>query len=345
MARLGKEKLIARALGAIEAGGWTVARLSANNVHPARFTMSRDGVVETVRLYIWNLSHGGKSRSESEFRIQITGIEQFEPEAGGRSLILGWSEDFEMFAGFDITHRLGAMGASPSIQITSTTLEAGKGAGGALQDKTKGEWAAAVRPDRLDRYVQHLAEVHAGKPDPLVADESDPAADPLASQIKQLSDDSKGFDLAAVDEAKLRQEILDRVDEMLAALGSAHKDAPAQMGHNQPPESLDDPPGLAPDIEAAAIDVKTELETDAPDPRRVGEAGGFLAWAGKLVTAAKVEGSKIYEKGKDLAREYIAKALLGTGASIIYSYKVEIGEMIRAIASSILNWLQHIAIF
>lgn len=345
MARLNKGALIGRAIDAIAADSWTVAPLTQAGAHPARFTMSRDGVTHTVRLYIWNLSHGGKSRSASEFRIQVTGIETFEPEPNGRTLILGWSDEFGAFAGFDVRHRLGELGASPSIQITASTLQAGGANGAAKQNKSKGEWALALRPDKLGRYVQHLTSAHAGDLDPILADENSLAADPLASEIAQLANDSTGFDLDTAGESNLRAEMIAGLDEVLAALGSGKQEPPAQMGHNQPPGPIDDQPVLGPNIEAAAQQIKSELDSEVPDACAVGKAGAFLAWAGKILQIAQREGSKVLDKGMDLAREYMAKALWGAAGTLGVTFKEEIVGMLRQVAGSILNWLQHISIF
>lgn len=343
MARLNKAALVERAIDAIAADGWAVARLTHGATHPARFTMEREGVSHTVKLYIWNLSHGGKSRSESEFRIQVTGISGFEPEPNGRTLILGWSEEFGVFAGFDVQHRLGPLGASPSIQITAATLQAGGANGAAKQDKGKGEWALAVRPDKVGRYVQHLATAHAGELEPILADEHSSAADPLASEIAYLADNAE-FDLTAPGETELRAEMIAGVEGVLAALGSAKPKPPPQMGHNLPPGPIDEQPALGPEIEAAAQQIKSELESGTPDARAVGRAGAFLAWAGKILQIAKQEGAKVLEKSKDVAREYMAKALWGTAGTLGVMFKEEIVELLRHLGRSILNWLQHITI-
>ncbi len=343
MARLNKGALVERAIDAIAADGWAVARLTHGATHPARFTMEREGVSHTVKLYIWNLSHGGKSRSESEFRIQVTGISGFEPEPNGRTLILGWSEEFGVFAGFDVQHRLGPLGASPSIQITAATLQAGGANGAAKQDKGKGEWALAVRPNMVGRYVQHLAAAHAGELEPILADEHSPAADPLASEIAYLADNTE-IDLTAPGEAELRAEMIAGVEGVLAALGTAKPASPSLMGHNLPPGPIDEHPALGPKIEAAAHLIKLQAESETPDASAIGRAGAFLAWAGRMLQIAKQEGAKVFEKGKDLAREYIAKALWGTAGTLGVMFKEELVEMIRHLSVTVLNWLQYISI-
>ena len=344
MARLTKRELIDLAVEAIAANGWTVTPLTAPGKHPARFIMERDGVEHTVRLYIWNLSHGGKTRSSEEFRIQVTGIDRFEPEPNGRTLLLGWGDDFGVFAGFDIQRRLSTFGASPSIQIKAATLQAAGETGAGTQDKGRGENAIGLRPDKLGRYVQHLAKVHAGNLEPLLAPETDKEADPLTSEISRLANDSVDFNLDASGGDDLREDIISAAHELLAALETDDPDAPPHIGHNQPPEEIDDHQELAPEIEEATSQILSELSSPQPDARRVGNAGAFLAWAGRLLQLAREEGARVLDKGKDLAREYAVKVLGRSVTAAVLFYKEEIIELLRKVASAILQWLQHISI-
>lgn len=345
IARLSKSTLISKATDAIKADGWSVEMLTEGNTHPARFIMSRDGVNHVVKLYVWNLSHGGKSRSKDEYRIQITGIETFEPEQNGRSLLLGWSEDFDVFAGFDIQRRLGKLGASPSIQIRAKTLQAGFDSGASLQDKTKDEFAVALKPQRLGRYVQHLSTAHQGDLDPVLASEKDPASDPLASEISRIGSDAINFDLTASGEPDLRSEILAGVADLLAGLNLGGPHSPAQIGHNRPPGPVEDPESLVEEIETAATKIKDELETDAPDVQQVAESGSFLAWAGRLLQVVKAELGQVVNKGKDIAREYAVKAVVGTVGTSAVVYQGEIIEGLRRVSAAILQWLQQISVF
>ena len=72
MARLGKGSLIAAVLQAVRLAGWSVDVVSPSDARPIRFTMSKGGETHAVRVYIWNLTHGGGSRRpKHEYRIQI----------------------------------------------------------------------------------------------------------------------------------------------------------------------------------------------------------------------------------------------------------------------------------
>lgn len=345
MARLNKSDLIGLALQAIANDGWAIELLADAGEHPARFKMSRDGVEHLVRLYIWNLSHGGKSRSEHEFRIQITGIEQFEPEPEGRTLILGWSEAFGVFAGFDLQHRLGALGSSPSIQITDSTLKSAAALGGAVQDKGDGERAVAVRPTRLGRYVENLHAVHAGDLSALLGDEPKGEPTNLEKSLIDLSDNDLEREFGTPGEEELRADVIAQIDSLLGTLDEGRPAKPGQIGHNHPPEAIDADIGVAPAIEDAANGIRDELAKPEPDATEVGKAGAKLAWAARLLDMAKAEGAKLIEKGKDLAREYAAKALWGTAGTIGVIFKEEIVALLHRVAEAVLRWLQHITIF
>lgn len=345
MARLKKSDLVDLALQAIADAGWTIELLTEPREHPARFRMSRGGVEHLIRLYIWNLSHGGKSRSEHEFRIQITGIEQFELEPGMQTLILGWGEQFGVFAGFDIQHRLGTLGSSPSIQVTDTTLQAASTAGGAAQDKGDGEYAIAVRPSRLDRYVENLDAVHAGDLSSLIEDHTQASDDDLEQSLTALSDESLVRDFGQPGEDELRADIIANVDSLLGALDESRPAEPGQIGHNQPPEPLDVDTGVAPVVENAAKEIRDKLANHKPNAADIGKAGAKFAWAARLLKVAKAEGAKLVEKGKDLAREYAAKALWGTLGTTGVVFKEEIIALLRSLAEAVLRWLQQVTIF
>lgn len=330
MARISKKALIQHVLDAIAADGWTVVLLTAAGSHPARFTMERGLVKHTVRLYIWNLSHGGHPRSDREFRIQVTGIKKFEPEPNGRTLILGWSARFGVFAGFDVRHRSGAFGASPSIQITSGTLENAGNNGAAIQEKGDGERAVALRPDRIGRYVQHLEKAHSGNLDPIL-EADDWLQDPLTSELNRHVNDGVTFDLDVSGEPGLRAEVLSSADALREMLETDDTDVAPQMGHNQPPEEIAEFGDLSQQIEDATRSIKSELESSRPDPRKVGRSAVVL---GRVSRFLREEGAEWVAKAKDLAREHFVKVVWAVLLNGLW-----------AVVNAVLHWLQQITIF
>ena len=161
MTRLDKEDLFTRATQAIKESGWNILYLSPFQEHPLRFQMYQGQESITIRLYIWNLTHGGGARRPTdEYRIQVTGITRFEPEAQGKTIILGWWEDAGVFAAFDYSKHAGPLGSSPSFQISRKALEQALVNGLALHPKGNDEIAIAIRPDFLAEYIKNLKPLH-----------------------------------------------------------------------------------------------------------------------------------------------------------------------------------------
>jgi putative restriction endonuclease len=134
--------------------------LSSKNRHPARYVVFRDEQRYRTKVYIWTVTHGGKGRASGEYRIQPTGIKRFEPEIGGKTLILGWWPDAEVFAGYDLRYHSGQLGSSPSIQIGEAALTRAASSGFSPSRKATGELAVAFQAEFLGTYIQHLEEIH-----------------------------------------------------------------------------------------------------------------------------------------------------------------------------------------
>lgn len=154
-----KGDLLRRFEDAIRLSGWNILYLT-QNAHPARYRVYKEGEAFTVRVYIWNITHGGGGRKESEYRIQVTGFTKFEPEPQGKTLILGWWDDVGVFAGWDYRHHTGTLGGSPSMQASENVLRQARLNGFAPYVNQKAETAIAFRPDFAATYVQFLEPLH-----------------------------------------------------------------------------------------------------------------------------------------------------------------------------------------
>ena len=160
MARLPKPELLGVVEQSILDAGWRYLRLTPAAAHPARYALFRDGPSSIVRVYIWNLTPGGKNRPLDEWRIQVTGVSHFEPERDGKTLILGWEDERRVFVGFDLRKHSGAVGYSPSIQLREHALDDAAIDGFALHNKGNAELAVAFRPDFLATYVANMESLH-----------------------------------------------------------------------------------------------------------------------------------------------------------------------------------------
>jgi len=157
--RISKSDLLQRIISAVKASGWNAIVLTSE--HPFKLSLFRADQRIAVLCYIWNLTHGGYPRNPNEVRIQITGIDTFRIEEGVKTLLLGWGEDEQMFAGFDVTkHLISMSGRSPSLQVRRETLEEAKAKAFFPQTRDNQEIVIAFRSDFLATYVQELEELH-----------------------------------------------------------------------------------------------------------------------------------------------------------------------------------------
>ena len=163
MALLSKSDIFERVVRAIRECGWQFLYLSSATEHPLRLRVFDESESHTVRIYVWNVTHGGGSaRPKDEFRIQITGLptRRFEPEPDGKTLILGWWEEAGVFAGFDFRRHSGVLGFSPSLQIREHYLWDAQTKGFSPCDKGNHEIAIAFHPTFLVEYIRDLEAIH-----------------------------------------------------------------------------------------------------------------------------------------------------------------------------------------
>ncbi len=163
MPRLSKQKLLERIIDGCRDAGWGV--LVLQHEHPFLLRLFTESERHLVRVYVWNLTHGGgAARPADEYRIQVTGIDAsagFLLGGAEKVLILGWWPEAEVFARFDFTKHGGPLGSSPSIQIREEALRLASIRGLATHDKGSGEIAVAFKPDFFPEYVRDLERLHA----------------------------------------------------------------------------------------------------------------------------------------------------------------------------------------
>ena len=161
---LPKRTLLDRVLAGPRAAGWNV--LFVSETHPFDLVLSSTDHRLKVRVYVWNVTHGGATRSADEYRIQVTGVDlPIKAPKGVRTLLLGWYEDLGVIAAFDPKRHRRPSAASPSIQISLKTLKKAASRGLGVQSRAANELALAFRPSMLIAYIEEQDVLHsfAGK--------------------------------------------------------------------------------------------------------------------------------------------------------------------------------------
>ncbi len=158
MPNLSKTLLLQEFEDAVRLSGWSLL-FQSKSQHPAYYTIWRDDERYRVKVYIWNITPGGRASLPHEYRIQRTGV-QFVPEPNTRTLVLGWWSEVGVFAGWDVRQHSKSDGSSPSLQINESALQKALLSGFAPSIKSNGETAIALRPDFMGTYIQHLETLH-----------------------------------------------------------------------------------------------------------------------------------------------------------------------------------------
>jgi putative restriction endonuclease len=162
MARLSKQVLLNQVANHITEAGWQIIYLTRQGEHPAKIRVFQNGIGYIIKIYIWNITHGGgEARPTDEYRIQITGVPSLNLEPECKTLILGWWDEAGVYAGFDVRKHSGSLGHSPSFQIKESHLKRALiNEGFSPYDKDNREIAVAFTPDFLVTYITHLEEIH-----------------------------------------------------------------------------------------------------------------------------------------------------------------------------------------
>lgn len=152
-----KRALLDLLASAVAESGWNVTYINLN--YPFKIAIYNGDKSYRLKVIIYNITHGGKKRAADEYRIQLKeGL--LAPEAGYTTLILGYYDALEVFAGFDFQKHLGIPGYSASLQIKEGNLATATLSGFSPYDRGNGEVAVAFRPDFFAGYIENLAELH-----------------------------------------------------------------------------------------------------------------------------------------------------------------------------------------
>lgn len=159
MGRLPKSQLLDLIVQSVSDGGRLV--LVEDSSHPFVLRVQSGTGFLRVRIYIWNITHGGgRARASNEYRIQVTGVEKFDTSGVDRTLILGWWEEGGVFGSWDVNHHLGTLGFSPSFQIQEECLRKGVLEQLGTQEKGNNEIAVSFSPSFIGDYIEQRDFIH-----------------------------------------------------------------------------------------------------------------------------------------------------------------------------------------
>ena len=148
-------------LDAISECGAIGLPIPSSAAHPRVYLVAQSSGETSFWVYCWNLTHGGRKSLPDEYRIQMTTVESPLPmNPGGRTILLGYEPDREVFAGFDLERHRTFTSGSPSVQVSISTLNGCLQDGLAFQTKSNDEIAIGVRGDHLLFYCEHARELH-----------------------------------------------------------------------------------------------------------------------------------------------------------------------------------------
>lgn len=129
--------------------------------HPRTLRVATEDGGFTVWVYIWTVTHGGATRSEEEYRIQMTTVRPpLALNPTGPTLLLGWYPDLKVFAGFDMARHRTFSPGSNSVQISLSALRAANNFGWGFYTNQYGEIAVAFRPSEFLNYALNATILH-----------------------------------------------------------------------------------------------------------------------------------------------------------------------------------------
>jgi putative restriction endonuclease len=151
---------ILRLLSGFEMGGLTSVGPVDGDDRPVLLELTDGAQIWRLRAFCWNVTHGGGTRSDQEYRVQTTRPRQvpfYVPEM--TTLLLGYDNDRDVFAAWN-AERHPNPSTSSSLQVMGSALETAQESGFVaypreLSDSTV-ELVVAFRPEFTSTYLRSL---------------------------------------------------------------------------------------------------------------------------------------------------------------------------------------------
>jgi len=151
-------------IGALEANGWVKVGFKQwdhGSPNPSILVVRRGHDVRRFLLYAWRITGEGKGRKKTDFRVQTTRADKTGPlkmEPGYTSLGVGWDEDRNVFAAFDVWTKRNTSWSS-SVHIRRSLLEAAASKGWEEEDREDGP-EIAFTPANVGRFLDWVVRVN-----------------------------------------------------------------------------------------------------------------------------------------------------------------------------------------
>ena len=144
---------------ALSESGYTGQLVSAIGRQPRRFIVIEQP--QTVTVYAWTLTFGGRKSLPNEYRIQMTGVTSpLKLGTDGPTVLIGYDPELNLFAGFDLERHRTFTTGSPSVQIDRTEMQRAETEGLSFHRKSNDEIAVGIRPDMFAAYVANAQQLH-----------------------------------------------------------------------------------------------------------------------------------------------------------------------------------------
>ncbi len=162
--KLDKKELLRIFINSIKRSGWEPLVLDYK--HPFKIRINKDKKYINLKVIINNISHGGKTRSKNEFRIQIKEKKPLEEE-NFKTIILGYWLLNDVFVAYDVKKHKGVPGWSSSMQINKRSLEFDPNNKFSIHINSKKERIICFKSKDIIDYILNIDNLHKYSPDEL----------------------------------------------------------------------------------------------------------------------------------------------------------------------------------
>lgn len=165
MPSIPRPKLIQRLENSFRDSGFESVFLQEPTTKPFRLVIFHHAEQYSLIIYLWTLTKGGGTgrHRTDEYKIQMT-LPDWQNgllmEEGSITLVLGWSEDFQVWAGFDAQHHQTLTGRSNMVSIYGDALAKATQGQIGMSVKDNGETAVAFPSFALIEYTKHAHLFH-----------------------------------------------------------------------------------------------------------------------------------------------------------------------------------------